>query len=144
MAWMKVRALVVGAVTVLCLPMTAHTAADPTKVLRVSSHDIASLDPQQGTDLFSTRVATEIFDRVLAGRDNQLERLRQDVQVTADELLDFTVPGGEITDAGLHANVSVGVRYLDSWLQGVAAVFPVRIIEVDKRRVMIAPASPKG
>jgi hypothetical protein len=45
MAWLKVRALVVGAVTVLCLPMTAHTAADPTKVLRVSSHDIASLDP---------------------------------------------------------------------------------------------------
>ena len=31
---------------------------------------------------------------------------------------------------------------IDSWLQGVAAVFPVRIIEVDKRRVMIAPATP--
>jgi ABC-type transport system substrate-binding protein len=61
MAWLKVRALVVGAVTFLCLPITAHTA-DPTKVLRISSHDIASLDPQQGTDLYSTRVATEIFE----------------------------------------------------------------------------------
>ncbi len=66
-------------------------------------------------------VATEVFDRVLAGRDNQLDRLREDVHVSAAELLDFTVPGGEITDAGLHANVSVGVRYLDSWLHGVGA-----------------------
>ncbi|HKE42049.1 MAG TPA: ABC transporter substrate-binding protein [Casimicrobiaceae bacterium] len=39
-----------------------RAAADPTKVLRISSSDIASLDPEQGTDLFSTRVATEIFE----------------------------------------------------------------------------------
>jgi malate synthase len=35
--------------------------------------------------------------------------------------LDFTVPGGEITDAGLRQNVSVGVRYLDAWLNGTGA-----------------------
>jgi ABC-type transport system substrate-binding protein len=40
----------------------ASAAADPAKVLRISSPDIASLDPQQGTDLYSTRVATEIFE----------------------------------------------------------------------------------
>ena len=40
----------------------AGAAADPAKVLRVSSPDITSLDPQQGTDLYSTRVATEIFE----------------------------------------------------------------------------------
>ncbi len=28
---------------------------------------------------------------------------------------------------------------VDGWLQGVATVFPIRIIELDKRRVMIAP-----
>jgi malate synthase len=66
-------------------------------------------------------VATEVFDAVLGGRENQLDRLREDVQVSAEQLLDFTVPGGEITDAGLHANVSVGVRYLDSWLRGTGA-----------------------
>jgi malate synthase len=66
-------------------------------------------------------VATEVFDRVLGERPNQLDRLREDVHVTAEQLLDFTVPGGEITDAGLHANVSVGTRYLDSWLHGVGA-----------------------
>jgi malate synthase len=66
-------------------------------------------------------VATEIFDAVLGERANQVDRLREEVQVTAAQLLDFTVPGGEVTDAGLHTNVSVGVRYLDSWLHGVGA-----------------------
>jgi malate synthase len=66
-------------------------------------------------------VATEVFDRVLGERENQVDRLREDVHVTAGQLFDFTVPGGEVTDAGLHTNVSVGVRYLDSWLNGVGA-----------------------
>jgi malate synthase len=66
-------------------------------------------------------VATECFDAVLGDRPNQLERLREDVEVAAAQLVDFDVPGGEITDAGLHTNVSVGVRYLDAWLHGVGA-----------------------
>jgi malate synthase len=66
-------------------------------------------------------VAREIFDGVLAERPNQVERQRDDVAVGADELLDFAVPGGEVTDAGLRTNVSVGVRYLHSWLNGVGA-----------------------
>jgi len=66
-------------------------------------------------------VATEVFDAVLGERANQVDRLREEVQVTAGELVDFTVPGGDVTDAGLHVNVSVGVRYLDSWLNGVGA-----------------------
>jgi len=37
-------------------------AADPAKVLRISLPDITSLDPQQGTDLYSTRVATALFE----------------------------------------------------------------------------------
>jgi len=66
-------------------------------------------------------VATEIFDRVLGERPHQVERLREDVRVTAGQLLDFDVPGGSITDDGLHVNVSVGARYLDAWLRGVGA-----------------------
>ncbi len=66
-------------------------------------------------------VATEVFDGILGPRPNQLERLREDVRVTASALLDFAVPGGEVTAGGLRANVSVGVRYLDSWLAGVGA-----------------------
>jgi malate synthase len=66
-------------------------------------------------------IAIEVFDGVLGERPNQVERLRADVSVTAAQLLDFDIPGAEITDAGLRANVSVGVRYLDAWLQGVGA-----------------------
>jgi len=40
----------------------AHAAADPAKVLRIASPDITSLDPQQGTDLYSTRIASHIFE----------------------------------------------------------------------------------
>ena len=36
--------------------------ADLRKVLRIASSDITSLDPQQGTDLYSTRVASAIFE----------------------------------------------------------------------------------
>jgi len=67
------------------------------------------------------RTATAEFDAVLDGRPNQVERKRPDVSVSEADLLDFDVPGGEITDEGLRVNVSVGVRYLDSWLRGVGA-----------------------
>ena len=66
-------------------------------------------------------ICTEVFDAALGREPNQLERLRDDVHVAGGELIDFEIPGGEITDAGLHTNVSVGVRYLDSWLAGVGA-----------------------
>src|SRR5207248_1870346 len=66
-------------------------------------------------------VAAAEFDRVLGDRPNQVDRLREDVVAGADELLDFRVPGGEITNEGLRTNVSVGARYLDSWLRGVGA-----------------------
>jgi malate synthase len=66
-------------------------------------------------------VATEVFDGVLGDRPNQVERLREDVTVTADQLLDFDIPGAEVTEDGLRTNVSVGVRYLDAWLNGVGA-----------------------
>ena len=50
-----------AALLVACLACGAF-GADLQKVLRVSSFDITSLDPQQGTDLYSTRVATAIFE----------------------------------------------------------------------------------
>ena len=70
-------------------------------------------------DLVET--ATAEFGRVLGDRPNQVDRQREDVEVSADELLDVRVPGGEITEAGLRTNVNVGLRYLASWLSGVGA-----------------------
>jgi malate synthase len=66
-------------------------------------------------------VATELFDAVLGTRANQVDRLREDVDASAADLVDFEIPGGEITEEGLRTNVSVGARYLDSWLRGVGA-----------------------
>jgi malate synthase len=66
-------------------------------------------------------IATEVFDAALGDAPNQLERLRDDVVPDAAALLDFEIPGGEISDHGLHSDVSVGARYLDAWLQGTGA-----------------------
>jgi malate synthase len=66
-------------------------------------------------------VATEVFDGVLGDAPNQVDRQRDDVEVGAADLLDLRVEGGEITDEGLRTNVSVGIRYLESWLRGVGA-----------------------
>jgi malate synthase len=66
-------------------------------------------------------VAMAEFDAVLSDRPNQVDRKRDDVHVTEEQLVDFEIPGSEITDEGLRVNVSVGVRYLDAWLQGVGA-----------------------
>ncbi|MDN5901477.1 MAG: malate synthase A [Brachybacterium sp.] len=61
------------------------------------------------------------FDAVLGQRPHQLERLREDVHVTAADLLDLRVEGGRITTAGIRQNIRVALRYLDSWLQGQGA-----------------------
>src|SRR5699024_1621996 len=61
------------------------------------------------------------FDAVLGERPHQLERLREDVQVTAGDLLDTRIEGGRITAAGIRQNIRVALRYLDSWLRGRGA-----------------------
>ncbi len=66
-------------------------------------------------------VATEIFDSVLGGKPNQVERLRADVQVSAAELLSIPETPGVVTDDGLATTVRVGIGYLDAWLRGVGA-----------------------
>jgi malate synthase len=66
-------------------------------------------------------VCREEFDRVLGDRPNQLGRTREDVHVTADQLLDLAATPGQATEAGLRAAVDIGVRYLVSWLSGTGA-----------------------
>jgi malate synthase len=74
-------------------------------------------------------VAGEVFDRVLGERRNQKDRLREDVNVSADQLLDVRVPDGRITQAGVRNNVSVGLQYLDAWLGGTGAVAIYNLME---------------
>ncbi|MFE2773632.1 malate synthase A [Microbacterium resistens] len=67
-------------------------------------------------------VCREVFDAVLGDRPNQLDRLREDVSVTADQLLDVPSAGGEATEAGLRTNLYVAVAYTAVWLSGNGAV----------------------
>jgi malate synthase len=66
-------------------------------------------------------VAMERFDAVLGERPNQVERMRDDVEVSARELLAVDASGGEITEAGLRGDVNVGIQYISSWLRGNGA-----------------------
>ncbi|MCW2978091.1 MAG: malate synthase, partial [Actinomycetia bacterium] len=74
-------------------------------------------------------VAMEIFDRVLGDRPNQLDQLREDVDTKAADLLNVAATPGEITEAGLRNDISVGIQYLAAWLQGSGAVAIFNLME---------------
>ena len=78
-------------------------------------------------DLVATCQAA--FDLVLADRPNQIAVLRDDVAVTAKELLDVASAGGSATADGLHNDVAVALRYLEAWLSGQGAVAIFNLME---------------
>jgi malate synthase len=64
-------------------------------------------------------VALDVFNRLMPGA-NQIDKKRDDVQVTREDLL--LPPQGQITEAGLRTNISVGIQYMASWLSGNGCV----------------------
>jgi malate synthase len=70
-------------------------------------------------DLVPTALAE--FDAVLGQAPNQLDRQRPEVAVGPARLLQVERHEGDITSAGLDTNISVGIRYLASWLSGTGA-----------------------
>src|SRR5919201_6021198 len=66
------------------------------------------------------QLALDAFNAIMP-QSNQIERKRDDVNVSAQDLLDFR-PSEPITETGLRTNVSVGVQYLEAWLRGSGAV----------------------
>ncbi|MDQ6837508.1 MAG: malate synthase A [Actinomycetota bacterium] len=70
-------------------------------------------------DLVAT--ASAEFDAVLGDTPNQLDRQRDEVNVGPARLLEVSCPPDGITAAGLHTNISVGLRYLTAWLSGTGA-----------------------
>ena len=64
-------------------------------------------------------VAQEIFDRLMP-QPNQLDMLREDVNIGQTELLE--IHKGTKSEAGLRENIRVGVQYLEAWLRGRGAV----------------------
>ncbi len=64
-------------------------------------------------------IAKEEFDKAMP-TPNQIHKLREDVNVTAKDLL--KVPTGTITEAGLRNNISVGIQYMAHWVSGNGCV----------------------
>jgi malate synthase len=74
-------------------------------------------------------ICREVFDAALGSAPNQLSRLRDDVSVTAQQLLDIKATPGAVTEAGLRNNVSVALQYLAAWLGGNGAVAIFNLME---------------
>src|SRR5690606_14328645 len=66
-------------------------------------------------------IAQAEFDAVLGEKTNQVDRLRGDVNVAAADLVNLRFEG-TVTDAGVRANASVALRYIEAWLRGTGAV----------------------
>lgn len=62
------------------------------------------------------------FDKVLGTNSNQISKQRPEVNVTAEDLLNVSATEGAVSEAGVRTNISVSLRYLESWLGGNGAV----------------------
>ncbi|MGH1362109.1 MAG: malate synthase A [Calditrichia bacterium] len=74
-------------------------------------------------------VAREEMKRVLGERPHQKDVMREDVNVSAADLMNFTIPGGKITENGLRHNINVAIQYIESWLRGVGAAGIYNLME---------------
>lgn len=72
------------------------------------------------------KVAMDVFDEYMP-QANQLDKLREDVNVSAADLIE--VPEGTITEAGVRQNINVGILYIESWLQGQGAAAIYNLME---------------
>lgn len=72
------------------------------------------------------KVAMDVFDEHMP-QANQLDKMREDVNVSAADLIE--VPEGTITEAGVRQNINVGILYIESWLQGQGAAAIYNLME---------------
>ena len=93
-------------------------------------------------------VAKAVFDQHMP-TPNQIHRKRDDVAVTARELLDFQ-PERPITEAGLRNNISAGIQYIGLWLAGNGCVPVFNLMEdaataeISRSQIWQWIRSPKG
>jgi malate synthase len=93
-------------------------------------------------------IAKAVFDQHML-TPNQVHRKRDDVAITASELLDFR-PEAPITEAGLRSNISVGIQYIGAWLAGNGCVPVFNLMEdaataeISRSQIWQWIRSPKG
>jgi malate synthase len=105
------------------IPIKENPAANEAALQKVREDKIREAqDGHDGTWVAHpglVAVATAEFDRLMPS-PNQKDKLREDVEITAADLL--KVPKGTITEAGLRSNISVGIQYMAAWLSGNGCV----------------------
>ena len=66
-------------------------------------------------------LAKEAFDRLMPGANQIASKKRDEVHITAADLLRFE-PEAPITEQGLRLNINVAIQYIGAWLAGQGAV----------------------
>ncbi len=74
-------------------------------------------------------VAREEMQRVIGEAPHQKHVMREDVNVSAADLMNFSIEGGKITEHGLRHNINVAIQYIESWLRGVGAAGIYNLME---------------
>lgn len=74
-------------------------------------------------------IAHDIFALALKGKLDQLDNLGTPQVIPAQQLLDFHIAGGQITENGLRQNINVTLQYLSAWLSGLGAVAIANLME---------------
>ncbi|OJJ43024.1 hypothetical protein ASPZODRAFT_136561 [Penicilliopsis zonata CBS 506.65] len=73
-------------------------------------------------------IASEVFNKYMPA-PNQLYIRREDVHITANDLLNTNVPG-KITEDGIRKNLNIGLSYMEGWLRGVGCI-PINYLMED-------------
>ena len=68
-------------------------------------------------------IANEVFNK-----PNQLFVYREEVHVTAKDLLNMNMPG-TVTEEGIRKNLNIGLGYMEGWLKGIGCV-PINFLMV--------------
>jgi malate synthase len=134
------------------IPIKGDAAANDAAIAKVRADKVReAADGFDGTWVAHpglVPVAKGIFDGAMP-TPNQIHRKREDVRVTASDLLAFG-PQAPITEAGLRTNISVGLQYLASWLEGNGCV-PINHLmedaataEISRSQVWQWIRSPRG
>ncbi|MFD2421148.1 malate synthase [Amycolatopsis pigmentata] len=99
--------------------MGGVSSSDPASVrVEKERETVAGFDGSRVADPALVPLCEEVFDDVLGGWPDQRGKLREDVVVSAEDLLNLASTGGEVTENGLRANIALALRYVDSWLRG--------------------------
>jgi malate synthase len=73
-------------------------------------------------------IAGEVFNKHMP-TPNQMHVRREDVNITANDLLNMNVPG-KVTEAGIRKNLDIGLSYMEAWLRGLGCV-PINYLMED-------------